>query len=67
MARIDSEHSYEVFARHGQEPALRHIGQVQADTKSDALVFAYTLYDERKWQDMFVAPTDELVQLVRPE
>lgn len=66
MSRIEVDRAYEVFARHDREPELRHIGQVRADGDRDAVVFAYTLYDERRWQDMFVVPADAMHQLVRP-
>lgn len=58
---------YAVFARHDREPSLHHIGEVQADGDDDAVVFAYTLYDERRWQEMFVVPKDALVVLKAPE
>jgi 1,2-phenylacetyl-CoA epoxidase PaaB subunit len=67
VARIESERSFEVFARHAKDANIAHIGQVQADTQRDALVFAFTLYDERKWEDMFVVPEADIVRLVRPE
>jgi 1,2-phenylacetyl-CoA epoxidase PaaB subunit len=66
MSQADAERSFEVFARHDREPELRHIGQVRAAGERDAVVFAYTLYDERRWQDMFVVATDAMHQLVRP-
>lgn len=59
--------AYQVFARHDKEPALRHIGEVQARTDDDAIVFAYTLYDERRWQDLFVVPQSAMIPLVHPE
>jgi 1,2-phenylacetyl-CoA epoxidase PaaB subunit len=67
VGTISADRAFEVFARHDREPQLRHLGQVQADTRTDAVVFAYTLYDERKWQDMFVVPKRDIVQLIRPE
>lgn len=66
MSRTDADQPYEVFARHDREPELRHIGQVRANGDRDAVVFAYTLYDERRWQDMFVVPTEAMHRLVRP-
>jgi 1,2-phenylacetyl-CoA epoxidase PaaB subunit len=59
--------SYEVFARHDSEPELAHIGQVQAANDEDAVVFAFTLYDERKWQDMIVVPRSAMTTLIAPE
>ena len=58
--------AYQVFARHDKEPALRQIGEVQARTDDDAVVFAYTLYNERRWQDLFVVPQAALIPLIRP-
>jgi len=58
---------YQVFAKHDKEPALHHIGEVQAETDDDAVIFAHTLYDERRWQDMLVVPQSAIVALLRPE
>lgn len=58
---------YEVFARHEREPALHHVGQVQAASDDDAVVFAYTLYDERRWQEMVVVPRSAIATLKEPE
>ena len=43
-----------MFARHAKEPALHHVGEVRAASPRDAEVFAYAMYDERKWVEMFV-------------
>jgi 1,2-phenylacetyl-CoA epoxidase PaaB subunit len=59
--------SYEVFARHDKQPRLRHIGEVQAAGDDDAVVFAYTLYDERRWQEMLVVKRSSVVSLIQPE
>lgn len=56
---------YEVFARHGSEP-LHHVGSVRAGSSQEAGVFAYTLYDERGWSEMFVVRRDRLVRVVNP-
>lgn len=56
---------YEVFARHGTEP-LRHVGSVRAQSPEEAGVFAYTLYDERGWSEMFVVRRDRIVRVVSP-
>lgn len=60
---LESERSWEVFARHGREPALHHVGQVQAADAADATVFAYTLYDERRWAEMFVVEATSVTVL----
>ncbi|MBY5163239.1 hypothetical protein [Salsipaludibacter albus] len=61
------ERAWEVFARHGREPALHHVGEVQAATSDDATVFAYTLYDERRWAEMFVVEATYVTVLQSPE
>ena len=63
----DHPRRYEVFARHDKQPRLRHIGEVQAEDDDDAVVFAYTLYDERRWQEMLIVPRSAIVTLIRPE
>lgn len=57
---------YEVFARHGDQPAY-HVGSVRAVGPEDAGVFAYTLYDEWNWRELFVVPRSSLVPVIRPE
>ncbi len=61
-----SERAWEVFARHGREPAVHHLGEVQASTADDAVVFAYTLYDERRWAEMFVVEATDVTVLQPP-
>jgi 1,2-phenylacetyl-CoA epoxidase PaaB subunit len=56
---------YEVFARHGSEP-VRHVGSVRAASPEEAGVFAYTLYDERGWSELFVVPRECLLRVVSP-
>jgi 1,2-phenylacetyl-CoA epoxidase PaaB subunit len=60
------EEYYEVFARHDLNEPLHHIGTVRAASPKDAGVFAYTLYDEWKWREMFVAPRGSVIQVIRP-
>lgn len=57
------ERAWEVFARHAREPALHHVGEVRAVDASDAVVFAYTLYDERRWDEMFVVDASDVTIL----
>ena len=57
---------YEVFARHELDDPLHHIGTVLAASPKDAGVFAYTLYDEWKWRELFVAPRRSLIRGVFP-
>jgi 1,2-phenylacetyl-CoA epoxidase PaaB subunit len=57
---------WEVFARHDESQAFRHIGRVDAATLDDAVVFARTLYEEWKWTDMFIVPRWEIATVVAP-
>jgi hypothetical protein len=58
---------YEVFARHGKQNAIHHVGMVRAMSLDDAEVFAYTIFDERKWVEMFVTPRSALHTVIRPD
>jgi Phenylacetic acid degradation B len=58
---------YEVFARRKSGEPLQHIGTVGASEPDDAEVFAIKLYDQWRWTEMFVAPRQSLVEVVRPE
>jgi 1,2-phenylacetyl-CoA epoxidase PaaB subunit len=58
--------AWEVFARQDQSIRIRHIGRVDAENVDDATVFAYTLYEEWKWADMFIVPQRGIEQVVRP-
>ena len=58
---------WEVFARHDREERAHHLGTVTAAGASDARVFAFMLYDERRWQEMFVAPRSAVVHVIVPE
>lgn len=57
---------WEVFARQDADIPIRYIGQVDAMTQDDAVVFARTLYEEWKWADMFIVPRREISTVVRP-
>jgi 1,2-phenylacetyl-CoA epoxidase PaaB subunit len=58
---------WEVFARHDREERVHHVGTVRAAGAKDARVFAFMLYDERRWQEMFVAPRSAVVSVIVPE
>jgi 1,2-phenylacetyl-CoA epoxidase PaaB subunit len=58
---------WEVFARHDREARAHHLGTVTAAGPSDAKVFAFMLYDERRWQEMYVAPRSAVVHVIVPE
>ena len=51
---------WEVFARSELGVPIRHVGTVAADRPEDADVFAWKLYDEWSWKEMFVVPRSEL-------
>ena len=55
---------FEVFARHQKDPAIQHLGMVRAVDAADAEVYAYTMYDERRWSELFVAPRERLIHVV---
>ncbi|HXG43083.1 MAG TPA: hypothetical protein VNL95_10220 [Dehalococcoidia bacterium] len=62
-----SEDYYEVFAAERAQEPPRHVGTVRARNAKDAAVFAYTMYDEFRWAEMFIVPRRSLVIVVRPE
>jgi hypothetical protein len=43
------------------------VGTVRAVGPKDARVFAFMMYDERRWQEMFVVPRAAVVPVVAPE
>ena len=43
------------------------MGTVSAAGPGDARVFAFMLYDERRWQEMYVAPRSAVVRVIDPE
>jgi hypothetical protein len=56
---------YDVFARRKADEALEHIGTVGASEPSDAEVFAFKLYDQWKWTELFVARRADTIEVVR--
>jgi 1,2-phenylacetyl-CoA epoxidase PaaB subunit len=66
-AEPDRTEVWEVFARHDDEARTHHVGAVRAAGPQDARVFAFMMYDERKWRELFVIPRADLVHLVTPE
>jgi hypothetical protein len=64
---VSDRDTWEVFARQDRSLPIRHIGRVDdAVNVDDATVFAYTLYEEWKWADMFIVPRRSVVQVVKP-
>ena len=60
--------TYEVFAaRAGADQLLRHTGSVRASDPKTAAVFAHTMYDEWRWQAMFVVPREALIVVKKAE
>jgi 1,2-phenylacetyl-CoA epoxidase PaaB subunit len=58
---------WEVYARHDREARTHHLGTLRAAGPGDARVFAFMLYDERKWQEMFVIKRADVIPLITPE
>ena len=58
---------WEVYARHDREASAHHVGTVRAAGPKDARVFAVMMYDERRWQEMFVVPRAAVVSVIAPE
>jgi 1,2-phenylacetyl-CoA epoxidase PaaB subunit len=58
---------WEVYARHDREARVHNVGTVRAAGPKDAKVFAFMMYDERRWQEMFVAPRSAVIPVVVPE
>jgi 1,2-phenylacetyl-CoA epoxidase PaaB subunit len=56
---------YQVFARRKADEPLEHIGTVGASEPSDAEVFAYKLYDQWKWSELFVARAADVVEVIK--
>lgn len=64
--RAGRTEGYAVYARHETEAHPRQVGEVHATGVADAAVFAYTLYNERRWQDLFIVRQSSIIQLIRP-
>ena len=63
-AERDHEY-YQVFARRKADEPLQHIGTVGASEPDDAEVFAYKLYDQWRWTELFVARQADVIEVVR--
>ena len=55
-----------MFARRKTQEPLEHIGTVGASEPSDAEVFAYKLYDQWKWSELFVARAADVLEVIKP-
>jgi hypothetical protein len=58
--------NYEVFTARPNRP-LRLNGDVRAADPNDAEVYADLMYDEWRWEQMFVVPSKALIKVIRPE
>ena len=56
---------YEVFARKNSEDALSHVGSVEAPNDDLAQVRAWYIYDQHKWKEMCVVPTEAIIPVRR--
>lgn len=52
---------YEVFARKDSNDVLSHVGSIEAPNDDLAQVRAWFIYDQHKWKEMCVVPTDAIV------
>lgn len=59
MAR--REPVFEVFARIAPGDPMSHIGTLNAPGIELARVYAWRIYDEEDWSEMWVAPRDAIV------
>jgi 1,2-phenylacetyl-CoA epoxidase PaaB subunit len=55
---------YDVFAKIKPEDAFRHIGNVVAPDATLARVYAFTMYQEWAWSEMFVVPRRAMVPII---
>jgi 1,2-phenylacetyl-CoA epoxidase PaaB subunit len=52
---------YEVFARKDSQDVLTHVGSIEAPNDDLAQVRAWYVYDQHKWKEMCLVPTDAVV------
>ena len=55
------ERVFEVFARIAPGDPMSHIGTLNAPGIELARVYAWRIYDEEDWAEMWVAPRDAIV------
>ena len=55
------EQVFEVFARIAPGEPMSHIGTLNAPGIELARVYAWRIYDEEDWSEMWVAPRDAIV------
>ena len=54
---------YEVFARKDSADVLAHVGSIEAPNDDLAQVRAWYVYDQHKWKEMCLVPTDAIVSV----
>jgi len=57
---------YEVFAKFQADEPLHHVGSVIAANRELARAYAFTLYNEWAWNEMMIAPRQEMITLIGP-
>ncbi|MFQ5628695.1 MAG: hypothetical protein ACE5I1_08040 [bacterium] len=55
---------YEVFAKFKKEEPLRNIGSVVASDAELAKMYAYKLYDEWTWSEMFIVEREKIITVI---
>ena len=58
--------AYDVFARKSRPEALRMVGTVVAPDADRACVYARATYDEERWVEMRIVPTDAMITVWAP-
>ena len=57
---------YEVFAKFQADEPLHNVGSVIAANRELARAYAFTLYNEWAWNEMMIAPRQEMITLIGP-
>jgi len=54
---------YEVFARKAHDEELKHVGSVNASDDELAKAYAWAVYDEERWVEMCVVPSNAVIPI----
>lgn len=57
---------YEVFARKAREEPLRQVGSVVAPDDDLAQAYARATYDEERWVELVIVPSEAVIRLWAP-
>jgi len=57
---------YEVFARKVREEPLRQVGSVVAPDDDLAQAYARATYDEERWVELVIVPSEAMISLWAP-